>query len=460
MMSHRHSLRISHRLALLAALAAMAPMAAAASDNWVASWGAAQQGAWATPAAPAGLIPPGEFQGTIYYTQPDAVRYALPDSVAEDQSFRMIVRPDLWGETVRIRFSNVFGTEPLTIGAADVALQQNAAALVDGTTVPLTFGGKAGVTIAPGERLFSDPVQLAFVTPELKPFLAGRNLAVSFAISGKAGSLSHHGSAYTTSYIGAPGSGDHIAEPDGAAFPYTTSSWFIIDGIDVQAPEGTDVVVTIGDSITDGTLGTNNINDRWPDVLSYRLHAAHSDTVSVVNEAINANAFSVDMVGAAAVKRLERDVLGVSGVTTVVVLEGINDLGAMGVPADALIDSYKQFVTTLHAANIRVVGGTITPALFPADYALSTLGAQYGAAYGSPATDAARKTVNDFIRTSGLFDAVIDFDAALLDPATGAMKAEYAPNSMGGPGDYLHPNHGGYLAMGDAIDLDSVLPHS
>ncbi|MEP7240977.1 MAG: GDSL-type esterase/lipase family protein [Devosia sp.] len=456
--------RAWRRLAVVASVAvvlgANATTVATAADGWVATWATAQQGAWATPAAPAGLTPPGEFQATIYFTQPDAVRYALPDSTATDQTFRMIVRPDLWGTTVRFRFSNVFGTSPLVIGTADVGLQAVAAEIIGGTSVPITFGGKPGVSIAAGERVFSDPVTLGFVSDATRAVLAGRNLAVSFAISGSATALSHHGSAYTTSYIGAPKSGDHAADNSGDAFPYTTSSWFVLDAIDVMAPDETPVVVAIGDSITDGTLGTNNVNDRWPDVLASRLHAALGEHVSVVNEAINANATVVDMVGQSALKRLERDVLGVSGVKTVVLLEGINDLGAMGVTADALIDGYKQIVATLHAHHIRAVGGTITPALFPGDFALSTLGAQYGAGYGGAATDAARKVVNDFIRNSGLFDAVVDFDAAILDPATGSMRAEYAPNSMGGAGDYLHPNHGGYLAMGEAVDLKALLPAS
>lgn len=444
-------------LALTVATLALATPALSA-DGWVASWGAAQQGPWATPAAATALSKPGDFQGTVYFTQPDAVRWALPESVAVDQTFRMVVRPDLWGDTLRFRFSNVFGTAPLSIGSADVGLQSYAADVIGGTNAAITFGGKPGITIAPGERAFSDPVKLSFVSDATRALLAGRNLAVSFAISGTGASLSHHGSAYTTSYISPPKSGDHAADLDGAAFPYTTSSWFILDSIDVMAPGATPVVVTVGDSITDGTLGTNNVNDRWPDVLAARLHAELGDRVSLVNEAINANALSVDMVGPAGVKRLERDVLGVAGVKTVVLLEGINDIGAMGVTPDALIEGYKQFVGALHAKGIRVVGGTMTPALFPGDYALSTLGAQYGAAYGSPATDAARKTVNAFIRSGGLFDAVIDFDTALLDPKTGAMREEFSPNSMGGPGDYLHPNHGGYLAMGEAVDLKAILP--
>ncbi len=267
----------------------------------------------------------------------------------------MIVRPDLWSDTIRIRFSNVFGTEPLTIGSADVALQKYAASEIAGTNVAITFGGKPGITIPAGERLFSDPIKLGFVNAASKSLLDGRNLAISFAITGRASALSHHGSAYTTSYISGPGSGDHAAEGSGSAFPYTTTSWFIIDAVDAMAADDTAVIAVVGDSISDGTLGTNNVNDRWPDVLAGRLHDAFGDKVSVVNAAINANALSVAMTGPAAVDRLERDVLGLSGVRTVVLLEGINDLGAMGVSADALIEGYRTAVAK--APRRRFAGG-------------------------------------------------------------------------------------------------------
>jgi lysophospholipase L1-like esterase len=299
-------------------------------------------------------------------------------------------------------------------------------------------------------------VKLSFVTAETRGVLAGRNLAVSLAIQGSATALSYHDSAYQTSYISRPGSGDHSADQSGAAFPFTTTSWFVVDEIDANMPTEIPVVVAIGDSITDGTLSTNNVNDRWPDVLAYRMHAEYGDKVSVVNEAINANALISPMVGEAALKRLDRDVLGVSGVKAVVLLEGINDLGGIGSKPEDVIAGYKEFVRRLHEKSIRVIAGTLTPSfLAPEKYPLSTLGTQYAAGYAK--ADASRKQLNDFIRTSGVFDAVIDFEAALIDPATGGMKDEYAPNSMGGPGDYLHPNHGGYLAMGEAIDLKAIL---
>jgi lysophospholipase L1-like esterase len=425
------------------------------AETWVATWTAAQQGAFGAPAAPAALSAPGEFQASVYFPQPDTIRFALPKGAASDQTFRMVMRPDIWSDTVRIRFSNVWGKEPLTIGAASVGLQEYSAAVVKGSASPVTFGGKASVTIAPGERVFSDPVKLGFVSDATRGVLAGRNLAVSLAIQGTETALSYHDSAYQTSYISPPGSGDHSADTSGAAFPFTTTSWFIVDEVDASAAGDVPVVVTVGDSITDGTLSTNNVNDRWPDVLAYRLHAEYGDKVSVVNAAINANALISPMVGEAALKRLDRDVLGVSGVKTVVLLEGINDLGGIGSKPEDVIAGYKEFAQRLHDKGIRVVAGTLTPSyLAPDKYPLSTLGAQYAAGYAK--ADAGRKQLNDFIRTSGTFDAVIDFEAAMIDPATGGMKDEYAPNSMGGPGDYLHPNHGGYLAMGEAIDLKSL----
>jgi lysophospholipase L1-like esterase len=431
---------------------------ASAADAWVATWTAAQQGAFAVP-KPAALYAPGDFQATAYFPQPDVIRQALPGGGTDNQTFRLILRPDLWEGTVRVRFSNVFGKETLAIRSAGVALQRYAADLVAGTGAPITFGGAVRVTIPPGQRVFSDPVRLPFVTDADRKLLEGRKLAVSFAVEGKASAISYHDSAYQTSYISPPGSGDHAADADGAAFPFTTTSWFVVDAIDALAPEGTAVVVAVGDSITDGTFSTNNVDDRWPDALAARLHAAYGDKVSVVNAAINANAVTAPMVGEALVKRLDRDLLGVSGVKSVVLLEGVNDLGALGVSADGLTQVYTDVVAKLHAAGVRVIGGTLTPTLNPDQtFALTTLGKQYGAAYGGPAVDKARRQVNDFIRSSGTFDSVIDFEKALINSATGAMKAEYAPDSMGGPGDYLHPNHGGYRAMAEAADLSTLLP--
>jgi lysophospholipase L1-like esterase len=262
-----------------------------------------------------------------------------------------------------------------------------------------------------------------------------------------------------TSYISAAGSGDRTGDELGSSFGYTTTSWFILDAVEVRAPRRAPVIVAFGDSITDGTFSTNNANDRWVDLLALRLHAAYGGDISVVNAALTGNALTRDMGGPAGLSRLDRDVLGAAGVSTVILLEGINDLGAQNVSPDELMAAYQQVVNRLHAAGVRVITGTLTPALVPAqDYSTNTLGSVYGPAYGAPATELARQQVNAFIRTSGIFDGVVDFEAAVIDPATGSMRAEYAPSSMGGPGDYLHPNHGGLMAMANAVDLSLLMP--
>jgi lysophospholipase L1-like esterase len=437
---------------LLASVFATAALAQNGMD-WHATWTASQQGAFAAPASPATVIPDGDFQVEVFFPQPDTMRYALPGGAAADQSFRMVVRPDIWSNTIRIRLSNVFGKEPLAIGSASAGLQEYSANVIAGTNVKVTFNGQSNVSIPVGERVFSDPIQLPFVIDANKLLLRGSKLAVSFSVQGSASALSYHNIAQSTSYIGKPGSGDHASEDSGDAFIYTTSSWFILDAVDVMVPEDTDVVVAFGDSITDGTYSTINGNDRWPDVLAYRLHQLYGDKVSVVIQAMSGNRVVSGGDGEPAIQRLDRDVLGTSGVTTVILMEGVNDIGSGRSKAEPVIEGYKQIAARLKQAGITIVAATLTPNLRPdQDFATSPLGTVYGPMYGSPETQAYGKQLNEFIRTSGIFDAVVDFEAATLDPKTGVMHEEFVPNSNGGPGDYLHPNRLGLQAMGNAID--------
>ena len=446
-------------IATIASLILSFAAPAYAADGWIAVWTAAQQGAFAAPTGPAALSPIGEFQPNIYFAQPNAIRFALPNGVATDQSLRMVVRPNLFGETARVRFSNVFGKGPLAIDAAAIGLQEYGANVIPGTSVKITFnGGQPTVSIPAGQRIFSDPIRLPFVEESSRNLLRGRNVAVSFAIKGSADALSYHDSAYQTSYVAQPNSGDHTQDVNGAAFLYTTTSWFIVDAIDVMAPAGTPVIVVFGDSISDGTFSTNNANDRWPDALAYRLHETMGDKVSLVNEAINGNAVAASVVGEPAVKRLDRDILGVSGVTTVILLEGVNDLAAAPDKLTTVVDSYRDIVARLHKAGVRVIAGTLTPGYLPdQDFAASPLGSKFGPAYGGSKANDLRKLLNEAIRSSKIFDGVVDFEAATIDPASGALRQAFAPNSMGGPGDYLHPNRTGYQAMGEAIPLELLI---
>ena len=426
-------------------------------QHWVATWATAPATyfQYTPPVAPAPPGPPTTFAPANI--QPD-LGFPFPGANtarATDQTFRSIVKPDLWGNKMRFRFSNVFGTQPVTFSSMTVALQEYSGNVVDGTLTPVTFGGKTSVTIPVGQELYSDGIKLHWVEGPHDPAVQGRNLAVSYAVAGDSGPMTFHSSAFTTSYITAPGSGDHTADPDVFAFEFTTTSWFFLDAVDVMAPADTVVVCAFGDSITDGTHSTLNVNDRWMNTLSRRLHNAYGSRISIVNEAIAGNRVVNPVVanstsGPAAVDRLDRDVLGLTGLTHVIWLEGINDLGG-GQTTDAIIAGYQNVVGRLHAKGIKVFGATLTSALGISGIDMGDNG---------PGHDASRMVLNAFIRTSGLYDGVEDFDAATLDPSTGNMQAEYLPNSTFTqlPWDYLHPNHAGYIAMGGAGEIQPFAP--
>jgi lysophospholipase L1-like esterase len=297
-------------------------------------------------------------------------------------------------------------------------------------------------------------VDLSFVKSAESADLLGRRLAVSFHVVGSSGPMTWHSTALTTSYLSPPGGGTHGKEESDRAFPFSTTSWFFLDAVDVMAPKDPIVVAALGDSITNGSLSTLNGDDRWEDVLAYRLHGAYGAHVSVVNSAIGGNQVigpaTYDMNdpyfgGPSALQRLERDVLSLSGLTTVVWLEGINDFG-LGMPspaAEAVIAGLREGVNRMRARGIRVIGGTLTTSLNGGT-----------PAHASPETDAKRKAVNQFIRTGRLYDGVADFDAATLDPVTGMLRPDFIPGSTtGGPGDRIHPNRAGYQAMGYAVDV-------
>jgi lysophospholipase L1-like esterase len=409
-----------------------------AGEKWVAAWAASVHGPY----------PSGNPSA-----QPD-LTFAFPDAAqgAVDQSFRLIVKPDVWGDRMRIRFANTFGTQPITFDAVHAGMSSGAGTIVKGTNRPVLFGGERSVTIAPGASTYSDAIELRLPSGALAD---GRKLAVSFHVAGPTGPMTWHAKALQTSYLARPRSGVHSGEEDDAAFPFTTTSWYFLDAVDVMAPSGTAVVCAFGDSITDGTLSTLNGDDRWPDVLSRRLHAAYGNRVSVVNAGIGGNRILTPERypppqpfpgGPSALQRLDRDVLGLSGLSAVILLEGINDISA-GASADAIIAGMKELVSRLKAKGVTVVGATITSSLTAAGNS------------GTADANTRRQAVNTFIRTGGIFDAIADFDAATVDPATGALRTDFVPNStVGGAGDRLHPNRAGYQAMGSAIDLKILAP--
>jgi lysophospholipase L1-like esterase len=272
--------------------------------------------------------------------------------------------------------------------------------------------------------------------------------------------MTWHAKALTTSYVSAPAAGAKGALEDEASFPYATASWFFLDAIEMTAPADAFAIMAFGDSITDGTASTMNGDDRWPNVLSRRLKAVYGNKVAVVNGGIGGNQIAGPAEygpdkpyagGPASGQRLDRDVLSLSGISSLIWLEGINDFSKNGnFTADQVIAAMKDGVARLRAKwpQARIIGATVVSAL-----------GSTSAAHGFPEQDDKRKALNAFIRSSGTFDGVIDFDRATLDPASGGLKPEFVPESTtGGAGDKLHPNRTGYLAMGQAIDLDLFKP--
>ena len=408
--------------------------ATARDDHWVVSWAA----------SPHGPYPSGNPSA-----QPD-LSAAFENSEAVDQTFRLIVRPSLWGSSIRLRLTNVFGSRAVVFDDVFVGMQSSGGNIATGTNRQVRFKGQTEVSIPPGGTATSDALELPLVKDPSDAMLAGRKLAVSFHVAGPSGAMTWHAKALQTSYLTAPRSGSHGRDDRDDRFAYTTTSWYFLDAVDAIAPESTVAVACFGDSITDGTASTLNGDDRWPDVLSTRLRAKYGARVSVVNAGIGGNRVTSSPYSAAkpvaggpsAVERFDRDIVSLSGVRAVIWLEGINDLAA-GAKADEVIAGLKNVVARGRARGLKMFGATI----------VSSLGS--ATAHGSPQADAERQAINAFIRTPGSFDGVFDFDAATRDPGTGGLRAAFQPNSTtGGPGDRLHPNRAGYQAMGQAVDLD------
>lgn len=406
----------------------------------------------------------GSVQGPYPIGNPSAqpemsFAFPTPKDGAKDQSFRMIVKPDIWGTQTRIRLSNAFGTKPVTFDGIYVGLHNASSAVVAGTNHPIKFGGKDSITINPGDSLWSDPVKLHFAANPIATELIGRSLAVSFHIVGESGPMTWHAKALTTSYVSAPNAGSHGHEESEASFPFATASWFFLNAVDMSASTDTKVIVAFGDSITDGTGTTMNGSDRWSNVLSRRIHALYGNKISVINAGIGGNQiagpaeYSAEKPfpgGPSAKERIERDVLSLSGVTTMIWLEGINDFSRNGnLEADFVKKTMKEVVERVRKEkpSIKIIGATV----------LSALGST-SKQHGFEEQNTKRKALNEFIQTSKLFDGVIDFDKVTTDPTTGGMRLEFVPdNTTGTAGDKLHPNRYGYLNMGSIIDIEMLL---
>jgi lysophospholipase L1-like esterase len=390
--------------------------------HWVATWASAQQ----QPAAGRG--------GRGAAGQAPAAPAAPVAGTLNNQTARMIVRTSIGGSRVRVEFSNAFGTAPLDLGAAHIAIRGGDSAIVAGSDRTLLFNGKPTARVLPGAVLLSDPVDL--VVPRLG------DLAISVYVPGDSGRASQHSQALHTTYIAA---GDTTGKAD-MADAMTTRAWYWISSVDVMAPADSAAIVAYGDSITDGTTSTVDANRSWPSLLAERLAAnpATAD-LSVLNLGIAGNRILGDGAGVSALARFDRDVLSQAGVKWLMILEGINDMNGAGrggaaagpaLTADDLIGAMKQMIERAHTHGIKVIGCTLTP---------------YGNA--TDAVEAMRQALNSFIRTSGAFDAVVDFDKVIQDPNNPRQFREGFNNT-----DKLHPNDAGYKAMADAVDLSIFAP--
>jgi lysophospholipase L1-like esterase len=377
-------------------------------DNWTASWGASPV---VGSDIPGSTCPAG--------------------AGLTNQTVRDVIFLSIGGDHIRIRLTNTFGTTPMSISGASVAVQASGADAAPGTLRELTFHGRHAVTIAAGGREFSDPVAL-----RVAPL---STILVSVYANGPTGPVTNHPFTAQGNYLA---TGDATRQDSGAGYS-DTPCWMFVDGIDVTAaPRVAGTVVAFGDSITDTANTTGNANRRWPDFLARRLNAVRGPTLSVINAGLGGNRLLADREGSpyygvAGLTRFGRDALDQTGVRAVILLEGINDIG-FSAPAADIIAGYQQVIAAAHARRVPVFGATLTPMrgsiIFTDDRLRTWL------------------DVNTWIRTSGAFDGVIDFAAATADP-TDPTTLNPAYDS----GDHLHPNDAGTQAMADAINLRMLL---
>jgi lysophospholipase L1-like esterase len=349
-----------------------------------------------------------------------------------DQTLRMVVHPSVGGDALRLHLSNLRGTTPLAVGSVSLALQAGQATAVAGTQRQVTFSHAKTLTIPAGREVVSDPVSL--------PVRAEQNLLVSLYLPQATSSATWHSDAFDVSYLSKPG--DHAADTGDGNYIAATTSWYYLSGLDVVSPAARGTVVAFGDSITDGYNTPASAYHRWPDDLARRLTGPHP--TAVVDAGLGGNRVLTDVPniwqGVSALKRFAHDALAQPGVRTVILMEGINDIGNNAGPdggpltAQQLIDGYRALIGQAHAAGVRILGGTMLP--------------DKGAGYHSESAEAIRQAANAWIRTSGQFDGVVDFDRALQDPSDpAALRAGFDS------GDHLHPNEAGMQAMADAVDL-------
>jgi len=397
-----------------------APQAPAAAPATAAPSASGPGGPPPTAATGPAPAPPGGGRGGF-----------APPTTVNNQTLRQVVRTSIGGSRVRVVLSNAFGTAPIDIGAGNIALRDKESSVVTSSVKPLTVAGASKFTVLAGATLVTDPVDLA--VPPVSDLVIDLYVPNDLGISPSP--VTTHNGASQTNFVSETGNHSGVINlPVNAR----SGAWFMIARVEVMAPSGTAAVVTFGDSITDGARSTADTNNRWPDQLARRLATRKGSGVAVLNAGISGNRVLGDGAGVSALARFDRDVLMQTGVTHVVVMEGINDIGiARSNPtpsADDLIAGHKQLIDRAHARGLKIYGATLTP--------------YEGAAYYSPEGEAKRQALNNWIRTSKAYDGVIDFDMITRDPAA---PTKFLPAYDSG--DHLHPGDAGYKAMGDAVDL-------
>ena len=400
---------------------------AQSNEHWVATWGTAQDLAPTVPDPPnvPASVPRPSFQGNR-----PAGRPPVPTDI-HGQTVRMTAKIGVGGKKFRLELSNAFGKKPLLIGAVHVARKGEGSTIKGGSDRPVTFSDKKIIQIFPGATLASDPIDLDL--PD------SSSIIVSIFVAKSEGIPTTHTLGLHTTYISEGDTTSSAEVPQGAT---TTTSYMWLSGIDVLAPGDRFAIVALGDSITDGFKTTVDADRAWPALLQERLlTSSGSPRASVLNEGISGNQVLRDGAGVSALARFDRDVLGRPGVKWVVLLEGINDINTHGqvegegaLTSDELIGAYQQLIARAHMHNIRVMGATLTP--------------EEGVWLAGPIGEATRQKVNEWIRTPGKFDAVVDFDKVLRTPnQESKLRAEFDP------GDHIHPNDDGNAAMARQFSL-------
>jgi len=373
------------------------------NKDWVATWSTAPQ-----------LVEPNNMP---------------PAPGLSNNTLRQVVCVSIGGKSLRVKFSNDFSKSAVTMKSVQIAVSKGESAIEIATIKELKFNGKSDVTMEPGVAITSDLVKF-----DLKPRM---EVAITISFGETSPDVTGHPGSRTTSYLLA---GSHTSKDDFSA-AVKTDHWYVINGIDVKAPKSAAVAI-IGNSITDGRGSGTNKQNRWPDILAQRLlKNPETKNIGVLNLGIGGNCVLRGGLGPTALSRFERDILTQHGVKWVIILEGVNDIGgtrnkaAASKVAKGLVDAYGKMIDDAHAKGLKVYGATITPI--------------NKSSYYSDYHESARDSVNEWIRNSGRFDAVIDFDKTIRNPAD---KITLLPEAQ--TGDYLHPNEAGYQIMGESIDLN------